>query len=117
MNTWGGGKKSPTLIPEIKILRPSAITKTANQLNYQLICKKANARWVPCTGNEIGMRFEWYLVRVDQFGNTMFIKKAGEGPAIRLSIPVDPQYYELYAKAIVADQVKIIHASLNTPLE
>jgi len=117
MNTWGGGKKSPTIIPEIKILRPSAIAKTANQLNYQLICKKANARWVPCTGNETGMRFEWYLVRVDQFGNTMFIKKAGEGPAIRLSIPADPQYYELYAKAIVGDQVKIIHASLNTPLE
>ena len=117
MNTWGRGRNTSTPIPEIKILRPSAITKTANQLTYRLICKKDNARWVPCTGDEKGIRFEWYLMRVDQFGNTMFIKKAGDGPFITLAIPYEPQYYQLYAKAIAGDEVKIVHASLNTPLE
>jgi len=64
-----------------------------------------------------GIRFEWYLVRIDQYGNTMFIKKAGEGASLNLPIPLEPQYYQLYVEAILGDDIKVVYSTLNTPLE
>ncbi|HTE12093.1 MAG TPA: hypothetical protein VK645_14010, partial [Chitinophagaceae bacterium] len=117
MNTWGNKPAPPSAIPEIKILRPLAVTKENTRLYYQVIYKKDNARWLPFSQDMAGIRFEWYLVRIDQYGNTMFIKKAGEGTSVKLFMPKDPNYYQLYVEAITGGEVKMVHASLNTPLE
>jgi phosphoribosylformylglycinamidine (FGAM) synthase-like amidotransferase family enzyme len=63
------------------------------------------------------LKFEWYLVRVDQYANTMFIKKAGEGSSISLPVPKGPQYYELFVEAVLEKEVKTARSTLNTPLE
>jgi len=41
----------------------------------------------------------------------------GKGPYIELSIPRNPQYYNLYLEAVLGDNVKVAHTTLNTPFE
>ncbi len=118
VNTWTNQHLPPSGIPDTKILRPAAVTKENLILSYQLIFRQSGLFWTPYDQYEKNIRFEWYLVRVDQYGNTMFIKKIGEGkPYLKLQMPADPQFYQLYAAAILGDNVAIMHASLNTPLE
>ena len=117
MNTWGNKPAPGSAIPETKILRPLTVTKENTRLYYQVIYKKDNARWLPFSQDVAGIRFEWWLVRIDQYGNTMFIKKAGEGNSVKLFMPKGPNYYQLYVEAITGEEVKMVHASLNTPLE
>jgi len=118
LRSWTNKYLSPASIPETKILRPAAITREKIKLVYQLIYRKDGAYWTPYDQFEKNIQFEWYLVRIDQYGNTMFIKKIGEGkPFIELTMPGDPQFYQLYAEAISGNNVKVVHASLNTPLQ
>jgi len=67
--------------------------------------------------DEKNIRFEWYLVRQDRYGNTMFMNKVGNQPYIELKIPSNPQYYRLYVEAISGDEVRMANTTLNTPLE
>jgi cellulose synthase (UDP-forming) len=117
MNTWGQEPPVQQPIPDIKILRPAVLTKEDTRMMYRIVYRKDGGNWSLYDGTQENIDFEWYLVRIDQYGNTMFIKKVGEGPAIDLIIPHNPQYYHLYAEAISGDHVKLIHATLNTPLE
>ena len=57
---------------------------------------------------------DWYLVTTDEYGNTMFIKEVGEGPSIKLSIPIESQYYKLYVEAVLGEDVKITDITLNS---
>lgn len=77
---------------------------------------KDSTQWRLYNGEPKELHFEWYLVRLDQFKNRMFIKKVGEGPFIDLPIPGEPQLYQLYAEAILGDDVKVVNSTLNTPL-
>ena len=47
----------------------------------------------------------------------MFVKKLGNGSFVQLIIPLDPQYYQLYAEAVLGDDVKMISSNLNTKLQ
>ena len=116
-NTWANRPPVSSKVPDIRILRPAKVTEERSQLMYHLVYKTGNGGWKLYEGEKMNVQFEWFLVRIDQYGNTMYIKKVGEGGALDLKIPVEPQYYHLYAEAVVGDQVKMIHATLNTPLE
>lgn len=115
--TWGHQPTESSAIPEIRILRPLLLTSKGSRLDYQLLCKNKSGQWKRFADEKPTVRIEWYLVRTDQFKNTMFIKKAGEGPVLSLIIPEDPQYYQLFAEAVLGNEVKMVKASLNTPLE
>jgi len=65
----------------------------------------------------MNIRFEWYLVRVDRYGNTMFMNRVSNERYLELKIPPNPQYYRLYVEAISGQDVKMINTTLNTPLE
>jgi hypothetical protein len=117
VNTWTSNKVSGSPIPDIKILKPAKTTRENISLSYNIMLRSNSARWRLYKDNIPGLHFEWYLVRVDQYGNTMFIKKAGEGSSITLPIPNEPQYYELYVEAVLGNEVKMARSTLNTPLE
>ena len=116
MNTWGNGPIKTPPIPVIKILKDSKITQENTRLFYNVIYEKEKGRWTLYKDDGQDIHFEWYLVRIDKFGNTMFIKKAGEGSTIALTIPAGPEYYELYVEAVLGKDVKMVHTSLNTHL-
>jgi cellulose synthase (UDP-forming) len=117
LSTWGNKPTGPSPIPDLKILKPAKITIENNTLIYHVIYKKDKAYWQLYNDQIPGIRFEWYLVRLDQYGNTMFIKQIGKRPSLELSIPREPQYYKLYVEAILGEEIKMINATLNTPFE
>ncbi|MDN3654620.1 glycosyltransferase [Ferruginibacter paludis] len=114
-STWNNTPGKPSPIPEISILKPAKLAFEGNELIYQVIVKY-NHQWKLYHNNVPGLSFEWNLVRTDQYGNTLFIKKAGEGPSLDFVIPREPQYYKLTLEAIMGDQVKVLSTTLNTPL-
>jgi cellulose synthase (UDP-forming) len=112
---WANTPGSPSPVPEIKILKPAKVAFEGAVLIYQVIVKHQD-QWKLYNNNTPGLTFEWNLVRTDQYGNTMFIKKAGQGPFLKFTIPKEPQYYKLTLEAVMGDQVKVLTTTLNTPL-
>ncbi len=116
-NTWGNMKLPESPVPDIKILKPLKTTKERETLTYHVMVRRDTTQWRLYNEKYTHIDFEWYLVRVDQYGITMFIKKVGEGPSISLPIPKGPQYYELYVEAVMGNDVRMRKSTLNTPLE
>jgi cellulose synthase (UDP-forming) len=114
-NTWAHTPNNPSPLPEIKILKPAKLAFEGAVLIYQVIVKDNN-QWKLYNNNTPGLTFEWNLVRTDQYGNTLFIKKAGEGPSLEFTIPTEPEYYKLTLEAVMGDQVKMLTTTLNTQL-
>ena len=115
INQWSNQSINSSPIPEIKILKPAKTTVTNSLLTYRILYN--NTSWKIYNGEVKGLHIEWYLVRTDQYGNTMFVKKVGIGLSVELIIPLDPQYYQLYAEAVLGDDVKMISSDLNTKLQ
>lgn len=115
--TWGHATHDSTEMPRVKILRSAEIAIPGEKIIYHLMHHEADSAWHIYTGDEKNTRFEWYLVKLDQYGNTMFIKRAGNQPYIELTIPDKPLYYELYVEVISGKYVTTSHSTLNTPLE
>jgi len=117
LNTWTSNKIGASPVPDIKILRPAKTTRENISLSYNVMFRQDSTQWKLYKNQLKDLHIEWYLVRVDQYGNTMFIKKAGSGSSITLPIPAEPQYYELYVEAVLGKDIKVARATLNTPLE
>lgn len=118
MNEWTTSNKPLSPVPDIKILRPAKTTRESASLNYNIMYRLNKTQWKLYKNQMKDLKFEWYIVRVDQYGNTMFIKKAGEGSSISLPVPKDPQYYQLFVEAVLNNkEVKAASSTLNTPLE
>lgn len=115
-NLWGTNQIAESPLPEIKILKPAKTTRPDVTLNYHIMYRKDDTKWRLYNAASGSIHFEWYLVRKDQYQNTMFLKKIGEGPSIALTIPENPQYYQLYVEAILGKDVRVTNSSLNTPL-
>jgi cellulose synthase/poly-beta-1,6-N-acetylglucosamine synthase-like glycosyltransferase len=115
-NSWGNMHAEESPIPDIKILKPLKTTREKATLTYHVLLRRDSTQWRLYSDRYKDIHFEWYLVRVDQYGITMFIKKAGIGPSISLPIPQEPQYYELHVEAVLGNDVKTARSTLNTPL-
>ena len=117
VNTWSSNKVAASQVPDIKILKPARTTRESAQLTYNIMYRQDTTQWKLYNNQIKDLKFEWYLVRVDQYNNTMFIKKAGEGSSISLPVPKGPQYYQLFVEAVLNKEVKTAISTLNTPLE
>lgn len=115
---WGGHQTALSPVPEIRIVKPAQPTNANSQLLYHAVYKNKNSNlWKLFNDDQKNIKFEWYLVRLDQYGNTMFMNKVGDKQYLRLTIPPNPQYYKLYLEAIAGEDVKVTNTTLNIPLE
>jgi hypothetical protein len=118
LHFWGEEPSSASTLPEIKILKPAQLTFVNDKLVYHAIYKDENSNiWKLFDDDQKNIKFEWYLVRVDRYGNTMFMNKVGNHQYVELKIPPNPQYYKLYVEAISGDDAKMVNTTLNTPTE
>ncbi|HWV66845.1 glycosyl hydrolase [Chitinophaga sp.] len=101
-------------IPRIHILRPARTTWANNRLTYHALVYNNN-EW-KTADNNTPLKFEWYLVKTDHYGNSIFLKKLGTGAAVTISIPENPSRYRLYLEAAKDDHVATVQSTLNTPL-
>ncbi|WP_290246552.1 glycosyltransferase family 2 protein [Mucilaginibacter myungsuensis] len=103
-------------VPAIKILRPAVTTDIGSKLTYAALIFRQN-KWDLTKPEEKGLTFDWYMVRTDQWGNALSMKKIGSGTKTEVTIPSDHQYFRLY---LVAFNDKNNSTSdlttLNTPL-
>jgi cellulose synthase/poly-beta-1,6-N-acetylglucosamine synthase-like glycosyltransferase/beta-mannanase len=114
---WAGNPIKKTALPDVKILKPAKITNENSKLIYNALIRKGNAGWQFFDRSLFpDIRLEWYLIRTDQFGNTLYMKKAGEGPYLVLYAPKDAALYRLYLKAISGNRIKEASSKLNIPL-
>lgn len=114
---WANNKERKRPLPDIKILRPAKITFENAKLVYHALVRNETGKWQFFDSTLFpGIRFEWYLMRTDQYGTTLYMKKAEEGPSLHLQIPKYPHLYRLYLKAIAGNRVREASSTLNIPL-
>jgi len=118
LHLWRDEHASQSILPEIRILKPAELTFANDKLVYHAIYEDKNSNiWRLFNDNEKNIKFEWYLVRIDRYGNTMFMDKVGNHQYVELKIPPNPEYYKLYLEAISGDDAKMVNTTLNTPTE
>jgi len=111
---WKGLKPVPEM-PEIRILKPATTLIEKNTVTYYLL-NPVNGEWKLLRNEEAALKFTWWLVREDDFGNTLDMKQLGEGAQINVRVPRNPSNYKLYVYIMDGERVKIIKSTLNTPL-
>ncbi|GAA0533836.1 glycosyltransferase [Chitinophaga japonensis] len=112
---WVKKEAVPVLSP-VKILRPAALTRYNETLTYHAILYR-NSQWQLASAHpQAGLRFEWYLVRTDQWHNPVAMKRVGSGARLRLQIPEDPSTCRLYLVAARGSDVTTAQAPLNIPV-
>lgn len=110
------GTKAPTPPPTVKILKPALVTVPSTSLTYHALVYK-QPTWYFADSLPTKLQFEWRLVRLGQFEQTLSMKELGTGPKIEVNIPEDPSMYRLYLYVVRGTTVvDIIHTTLNTPL-
>ncbi len=116
-NAWS---ESPDKIEDIsvKILKPSELLYPGQTTRYSAVLN-SNDEWL--VGSKAGknFNFEWNLVKLDDYGNPMAIKKLGSGPEIKVKIPENYKNYELLLITKNNDSGYSIstRSSLHTPIE
>ncbi|MDO6432552.1 glycosyltransferase [Flavitalea sp. BT771] len=110
------GSPGPDTLPEIKILRTASPTEKGADLAYSAIVPSGNG-WRIASPQAMGLRFEWYLVLEDAIGTPINISSAGTGARVVITIPPNPSLYKVYLYTIKGTDVKVVHTSLNTPLQ
>jgi hypothetical protein len=111
---WGHRRSQEPLSP-VRILRPAALTSADNRLTYQAIIDQQQWK-LASTVSIPDIKFEWYLVRTDEWGNPVTMERTGSGPALQLTIPQKPAQYRLYLIAVRGTEVATAYSQLNIPL-
>jgi len=102
-------------LPEIRILRPAKPTFAHSQLTYHALIYQQQG-WQLADSISHQLKFEWHLIKTDNYGNDMFLKSIGTGPSITIDIPEHANQYRLYLQAVNGNQVRGTQTPLNTPL-
>jgi cellulose synthase/poly-beta-1,6-N-acetylglucosamine synthase-like glycosyltransferase/beta-mannanase len=112
---WGHRRPQDSM-PSVKILRPAALTDADNRLTYHAIIDIGQQWKLAKTASPSDIRFEWYLVRTDEWGNPVTMERAGSGPELELTIPQRPSRYCLYLVSVRGTEVATAYSPLNIPL-
>ncbi|MBC7912915.1 MAG: cellulose synthase, partial [Pyrinomonadaceae bacterium] len=106
---------SPDLLPRVKILRP-AVTIGANSRNtYHALVEDKN-EWKLAESIQNGLKYDWYLVKTDPFGNGVSMKHVGSGASLLLRTPYQPWEYQLYLNGSRGNNATTTQSILNIPL-
>ena len=102
----------------IKILNPAEPLFPGSESSYHAVVFK-DGQWQVASRIKTGYSFEWNLVKHDDFGNPLALKKVGEGPQINLKIPENYKNFDLMliARKKSSDYVISKQSMLHTPAE
>ncbi|MBO9684587.1 MAG: hypothetical protein J7502_18285, partial [Flavisolibacter sp.] len=117
VNEKWNGEANENVYTAIKILRPIKLPFEGQTLVYHALVKDDSDNFVFATKNKKQIRFEWYLVHTDPYGNELSIKPVGNSEMLALKIPAYPQFYYLYLEAISDNRVTTTKSPLGLPLD
>jgi len=111
------GDTPPSVVPEVKILRPATTIRPNASLSFSAIVAQ-NDEWQVAETARAHLKFEWYLIKTDRFGNGISMKDIGQGKHVTFKAPEEPDTYKLYMVASNSDNIVTTAIStLNTPLQ
>lgn len=88
------GRETKTLLPRVQVLPGAQIPFPGTKLHYAAMVEE-EGRWRLAAFDPKDYHYLWTLVKVDRFGNAIARKEVGEGTAINLTMPPNPQRYRL----------------------
>ncbi|HEY9194689.1 MAG TPA: hypothetical protein VIM77_00430, partial [Mucilaginibacter sp.] len=112
---WHGNVADYNL-PHVKILKPALTTTPGASLSYNALIYAYN-KWNIAGYLKNDLKFEWYLIKTDNWGNTTDMKKLGDGPSINVIIPQNDDRYRIYLVAAKGNNMTDDNTTLNTPLQ
>ncbi len=103
------------VLPEIKILKPAKLLFSDEQYTYRAMILTENLKWV--YGETLDdLSFEWSLIKCNEAGDYLSIKKLNNSPNLKLIVPEEWNYYLLKLQISNHEMTRYIITSLNTPL-
>lgn len=108
------GKTKGSYLPAVKILRPAFATEAGKTLPYHALVY-AYDKWNFAGYMKTGLKFEWYLVKTDGYGNGISMKKLGDGADIMITMPQNANIYKLYLIGSEGQSITIAQSILNIP--
>ncbi|MGX5820680.1 glycosyltransferase family 2 protein [Chitinophaga lutea] len=115
LNSLWNHTPAPPPLPKIKILRPSRTTLPGFDLTYSALVSTSTG-WRFADPHKDRLRFEWYLVQTDNYGNPVRMQLVGKRASLELTIPEKPMQYRLYLEATQDGNASTTMSTLNTPL-
>ena len=112
---WHGSIANHNL-PHIKILKPALTTTPGASLPYNALVYLSN-KWDIAAYSKTELKFEWYFVKTDSWGNAIDMKKLGNGPKVYVTIPQNNHRYRVYLVAVKGNNETEDYTTLNTPLQ
>jgi hypothetical protein len=109
------GEVEPNNLPDIKILRPAITAFAGTFLTYNALVYLQDD-WKLAKNSAKDLKFEWYLVKTDRWGNAMGLSPIGSGPTINVQIPKNIYSHRLYLVARRGNNVRDYLSTLHTPL-
>lgn len=110
---WKKAVPGPQL-PAVKILRSAQVTLPGTTLSYHALVYNRD-RWLLNIRDDEELHFEWFLYKTDRWGNAIYMRSAGSGQHIELTIPEEPAQYRLYLVTSKGLYAVTVSATLNTP--
>ncbi|MEN0055870.1 MAG: hypothetical protein AAGC65_19480, partial [Mucilaginibacter sp.] len=112
---WHGSIAAHNL-PPVKILKPALTTTPGANLPYHALVYSSN-KWNIATDSNNELKFEWYLVKTDGWGNAIVMKTLGSGPNVYITVPSNNDRYRVYLVAVKGNNETEDYTTLNTPLQ
>ncbi|WP_224483747.1 glycosyltransferase [Robertkochia aurantiaca] len=101
---------------KIRVLKPADLVGKNKTMTYHAMKRHAEDKNWKYIKNRNPYSLEWFLVKNDDFGNHLAIKKLGETSSIDVKIPENYQNYQLILRYKDDGYVKDVLTSLNIPL-
>ncbi len=109
------GTKANDVLPRVKILRP-AITIFSNRSYRYHALVEVNKQWVLADSVNLNLKYDWYLVKTDRFGNGLTMEYLNSGTKVSVQVSGNPAEYQLYLNAVKGNSVTTARSILNIPI-
>lgn len=103
-------------VMDFKIIKPSKLLYAGDKATYHVTTRQDN-QWTFPEAVLYEDRFEWYLIKTDEYGYGQGLKKLGNGVAKTIEIPANPEKYKIMVSYFAHDMVSSAQTTLETPLE
>lgn len=110
-------QKSDVIVksPRVRILKPATPIYDNGVLSYYAVNYDSIGGWKFGSAKK-DLKFEWSLVKCDNYGNYLAIKDIGYSDKLILKIPQDHQYFKLLLTSSNGVVISTEITTLNTPL-
>ncbi len=103
------------ILPEIKIIKPAKLLFSGQRYSYEAMILAEDSNWVYGETHK-DLLFEWSLIKCNESGDFLSIKKLDNSPNLKITIPEDWNHYLLKLQISNKEMCRYTITTLNTPL-